>query len=107
MFVKCEDGIFFEVAKGVSCKTKVHGDKMLQCEIFFEKGSEVPVHEHNQDLTAYLVSGLLQLSINGKFHRAEPGDSWYVQNKVKHGATALEDSVIIEVFSPKRQEYLP
>jgi quercetin dioxygenase-like cupin family protein len=106
MFVKCEDGIYYEVAKGVSCKNKVHGEKMLQCEIFFEKEADVPVHELHQDLTAYLVSGFLQLSINEKSYRAEPGDSWYVPKMVKHSTLALEDSMVIEVYSPKRADYL-
>ena len=106
MFVKCEDGIYIEVVKGVSCKTKAHSDKMMQCEFFFEKGANVPTHKHHQDLIAYLVSGLLQLSVNGKSYRAEPGDSWYVPRMVKHSTKALEDSLVIEVFSPKREEYL-
>jgi len=36
-----------------------------------------------------------------------PGDSWCVPSGVAHGAEILEDSVVIEVFSPIREDYLP
>jgi quercetin dioxygenase-like cupin family protein len=57
-------------------------------------------------LVGYLVSGLIQLFIDGKAYRVEPGDSWYVPGKVKHGAKVLEDTVVIEVFSPVNQDFL-
>ena len=106
MFSKCEDGIFFKIHKGISLKTSVYGENMLQSELFLEKGAEIPVHDHIHEQTGYLVSGLLDFSINGKSYRAKPGDSWSIPSNVKHGAKALEESVVIEVFSPVREEYL-
>jgi len=106
MFVKCEEGIFYEVHKGVSRKTTVYGEKMLQYKYYLEKGADVPIHKHPSELAGYLVSGLLQLFINGKTYRVEPGDSWYVPSKVKHGAKVLEDTVVIEVFSLVREDFL-
>ncbi|MBW1749401.1 MAG: cupin domain-containing protein, partial [Deltaproteobacteria bacterium] len=36
-----------------------------------------------------------------------PGDSWCIHGDIEHGAEALEDSVLVEVFSPVREDYLP
>ncbi len=36
-----------------------------------------------------------------------PGDSWLIPGDVPHKVTALEDSVAIDIFSPKRDEYIP
>jgi hypothetical protein len=38
---------------------------------------------------------------------ANPGDSWNIAGDVEHGATAVVDSVVVEVFSPVREDYLP
>jgi quercetin dioxygenase-like cupin family protein len=35
-----------------------------------------------------------------------PGDCWTFASDEVHGAEALEDSVVIEVFSPVREDYL-
>ena len=37
----------------------------------------------------------------------EPGDSWCLPGGVEHSVVALEDSVVVEVFSPVREDYLP
>lgn len=34
-----------------------------------------------------------------------PGDCWMVPGGAEHEATALEDSVFVDVFSPPREEY--
>lgn len=106
MFIKCEDGIFFEVHKGVSRKVTAHGDNMFQYKYYLEKGAIIPRREHPRELTGYLVSGHLQLVIDGKSHRVEPGDSWYVPAQTEYGAEALENSVMIEVFCPVKEDGL-
>jgi quercetin dioxygenase-like cupin family protein len=45
--------------------------------------------------------------VDGKHFPANPGDSWNIAGNIEHGATALEESVVIEVFSPVREDYLP
>jgi len=44
--------------------------------------------------------------MEGKTFDAEPGDSWSIPGDVPHSANVIEDSVIVEVFSPVREEYL-
>jgi len=36
-----------------------------------------------------------------------PGDNWCISGDKEHGAEALQDSVLIEVVSPVRKDYLP
>jgi quercetin dioxygenase-like cupin family protein len=40
-------------------------------------------------------------------HEIRPGDSWNIPGSTEHGAEFDEASVVIEVFSPVRQDYLP
>ena len=44
---------------------------------------------------------------SGKDYEAEAGDSWNMPGNVEHGVRVHEDSVVIEVFSPVREDYLP
>jgi quercetin dioxygenase-like cupin family protein len=107
MFCKeCSEG-FREVLPGVSVKTLTFGKEMLFTEFRLKAGCSLPVHDHPQEQTGYLISGSLRLTIGSDVHQVGPGDGWNIPGCVPHGAVVLEDSVAIEVFSPVRKDYLP
>lgn len=54
-----------------------------------------------------MISGRLLFTISGERFEAEPGDSWNIPGNVEHDVEVLEDTVVIEVFSPAREDYLP
>jgi quercetin dioxygenase-like cupin family protein len=107
MFTKSDDGGYLEALDGVRRKTVAHGEKTLLTEFKLAKGAVVPPHQHPQEQTGYLVSGRLNFTIGDETMVAEAGDSWNIPGNVEHGAEALEDSVVVEVFSPIREDYLP
>ena len=107
MFKKSNPGGYTEVIPGVHLKTAVYGDKTLMTEVRLEKGAVIPPHRHPHEQTGYMISGLMNFLVDGVQHSANPGDCWNIAGDVEHGATALEDSLVVEVFSPLRQDYLP
>ena len=107
MFKKSNIGKHTEVIEGVHLKTMVYGDQTLMTEVRLEKGAVIPPHQHPHEQTGYMVSGHMDFLVNGEHHIAKPGDSWSIAGDMEHGATALEESVVVEVFSPVREDYLP
>ena len=93
--------------EGVARKTLAAGEHMLLAEFTLDKGAVLPVHCHPQEQTGYLVKGRITLTIAGDAHDVCEGDAWMVPGGAEHSASALEDSVAIEVFSPVRTDYLP
>jgi hypothetical protein len=59
-------------------------------------GKDKPEKEGQQSSTRLDRTGLLI-----------EGTGWSVAAGVRHGARALEESVVIEVFAPVREDYLP
>ena len=106
MFYKGNDAGFKPMLEGVSIKTLVYGDKSLLTEFRLEKGNRIPLHTHPSEQTGYMVSGFIRLSIGGELFDAKPGDSWSIPGGMEHGAEIVEDSRIVEVFSPVRDDYL-
>ena len=96
-----------ELLPGVTLRTLAHGERTLLAEVRMIRGAVIPEHRHPQEQTGYLVSGRLEFSIEGAKLVAEPGSSWSLPADLPHGASALEDSVVVEVFSPVREDYLP
>ena len=107
MFCKKDTGDSRQLLEGVALTTLVHGDKTLMAQFKVAKGSAIPVHSHPHEQTGILISGKLRFNVDGEILDAETGDSWCLSGGVEHSAEALEDSVIIEVFSPVREDYLP
>ena len=107
MFKKANIGKFTEAIQGVHLKTTVYGEKTLMTKIRLEKGAVIPPHNHPHEQTGIMISGHMDFLVNGKHFTAKPGDSWNIAGDIEHGATALEESVVIEVFSPVREDYLP
>jgi quercetin dioxygenase-like cupin family protein len=107
MFTKSDAHDYKELLDGVRLKTMAHGERTLLGEFRLRKGAVVPIHHHLHEQTGYLVSGRLGFVIEGEHLQAEAGDAWCIPSNVEHGAEALEDSVVVEVFSPVREDYLP
>jgi quercetin dioxygenase-like cupin family protein len=107
MFRKKDTAESRQLVEGVELSTLVHGKKTLMGQFKIARGSEVPAHTHPHEQTGILISGRLRFNVDGEIFDAEPGDSWCLLGDVEHSAQALEDSVIIEVFSPVREDYLP
>ena len=106
MFAKKSDSGYLEPAKGVQLKTLVYGEKTHLCEFKLKKGSALPAHSHPHEQTGYLVSGSLKFRIGDEVFDAAEGDSWNIPGGMEHAVQILEDSVVVEVFSPLREEYL-
>lgn len=107
MFYKSSDRDFKEMLAGIRIKTLVYGDKTLLTEFRLAGGNELPRHAHLYEQTGYLVKGRVRIHIGDESFDAEPGDGWTIPGHVEHGAESLEDSVVVEVFSPVREDYLP
>lgn len=94
------------LAEGVRLKSLAHGEKTHLCEFRITKGGRVPEHSHPHEQTGYLISGRVRLIVGDQTFEAGPGDSWSLPGNVAHAADVLEDSVMVEVFSPCREDYL-
>lgn len=106
MIVKAGPEGYKDALEGVRLKNLVHGERTHLTKVKLKKGTVVPEHQHPQEQTGYLISGSLLFFSGNDETVALPGDSWTFAGGTLHGAEALEDTVIIEVFSPIREDYL-
>jgi quercetin dioxygenase-like cupin family protein len=107
MFRKKDEGEKRQLLDGVHLKTLVHGEKTLMGEFSLTKGAEIPPHAHPHEQTGIMISGKVRFKIGDELFEAEAGDSWCIPGEVEHAVEVVEDSVVLEVFSPVREDYLP
>ncbi len=95
------------VAPGVELRVLSYGEATMPAEFRLAAGHELPTHAHPHEQTGCLVAGRIRLRIGTESHDAAPGDSWCIAGGTEHGATILEDSIAVEVFSPIREDFVP
>jgi quercetin dioxygenase-like cupin family protein len=107
MYYKKNEGKPRQLLDGVTITTLVYGEKTLMGRFSLTKGAVIPKHSHPHEQTGIMISGKLRFIVDGEITDVEPGDSWCLPGGTEHSAEALEDSVVVEVFSPVRDDYLP
>ena len=94
-----------EMFPGIVRRTLTAGDHMMLIEVSLDAGAVVPTHTHPHEQTGYLISGRLRFELGGESRDLAAGDCWLVPGGVPHQVTALEQCLVIDVFSPPREEY--
>jgi quercetin dioxygenase-like cupin family protein len=107
MFYKKNSSGYKKAFEGVVYKTLSYGEKTSLGEFHLAKGHIIPNHKHPHEQTGYVIYGKMTFTIGGEKHIAEMGDSWCIPGNVEHSVEVHEDSIVIEVFSPAREDYLP
>jgi len=94
-----------EMNSGVVRRTLTDGDRLMLIEVTVEKGAVVPMHTHPHEQTGYLISGRVLFELGDEKREIGPGDCWLVPSNVPHQVTALEPCLLVDIFSPPREDY--
>lgn len=94
-----------EMLPGIIRRTLITTDKLMICEFRFKAGAEIPIHEHPHEQVGYVVSGKVVMLIDGNEYNLGAGDSYGAPSGVSHSAKILEETIIIDTFSPPREDY--
>lgn len=65
-------------------------------------GTVSPVHDHPEEQFGYILKGSFEVTIGNRKELLKAGDSYFIPGGVAHQFRMIEDSVAIDVFSPKR-----
>ena len=95
-----------DIVPGVRRQTITTGTTMYQMRARLDTGSVLPVHQHQQEQITHVISGRLRMIAAGEARELGPGESIYLPANTPHGVETIEDSLVIDTFSPPRDDYL-
>jgi quercetin dioxygenase-like cupin family protein len=90
---------------GVQRQVLAYNRSVMLVRHHFLKGWKGTSHSHPHEQLVYVVTGRIQFNSKGKTIELRSGDSVMVRGNVEHQATALEDSEVLDVFAPYREDY--
>ena len=94
------------VGEGLKRKIMGFDDKIMLVKVHFEVGAIGQMHEHYHSQVTYVESGRFDVTIDGQTQTLTGGDSFYIPPHALHGAVCKEAGVLIDVFSPIREDFM-
>ena len=71
----------------------------------FTRGWSGARHSHPHHQLVYVTRGHIRFEAEGETWDLRAGDSLAVNGGVEHQAAALEDSEVLDIFTPYREDY--
>ena len=99
-------GIEKEQLNPLYTRQVIHSDTMTVVRVHFKKGCEVAEHSHPNEQVSMVEQGALKFVMDGVEHVVKSGEIMRVPPSVVHSVQAIDDCVMVEVFSPRRQDWI-
>lgn len=106
MFVYNQEQPIVKGAPGVNRKVLAHDEGLMVCEFLLEKDHLLAKHSHPHKQITYVISGHLRYTVGDEVREVKDGDSVLIQPDVLHEVFVLEDTKVIDVFTPAREDFL-
>ncbi len=91
---------------GVKRKIMAWDEKLMVVKVQFEKGAIGNLHKHPHSQITHVESGSFEVEIGKEKKILTSGDAFYIPTNSMHGAVCLEAGVLIDVFSPMREDFI-
>jgi len=97
----------FTTPEGAERRILSYGGSMMLVQFTFASGITAPLHSHPHEQIGYVVSGEIDLVTEGqKTTRLTAGCSYYVAPNVRHGIITRAPTVLLDSFTPIREDLL-
>jgi len=93
-------------ADGVTRKVLAYCDDAMCATHHFEKGAVGALHSHPHTQITYVAEGVFEFDIDGEVKTVEKGDTMLKQDGVKHGCKCIEKGILVDFFTPKRDDFI-
>jgi quercetin dioxygenase-like cupin family protein len=94
-----------EMASGIT-RQYVTTSRLTMAKFRLLRGAVVPPHKHEQEQVSYVVRGALRFTVGGQEMTVRSGSVLQIPSWVEHSVDVLEDTDVIDVFTPVRQDWL-
>lgn len=105
-YILTKDIEWEELGGGVSRKFLGYDNQIMMVLVKFEKGALGSPHSHFHTQATYCVSGKFEFEIAGEKQVVNGGDGVYIEPNLLHSAVCLEEGMLIDTFSPVREDFL-
>jgi quercetin dioxygenase-like cupin family protein len=100
------DKIELETLNPKITRKMMSGEHATMARISLKQGAVVPRHSHVSEQFSWIVSGALKFIFDDREFVARTGEIVFIPSNEPHAAEALEDTVDIDFFAPRREDWI-
>lgn len=97
---------YTDLGEGMQRKIMKYSDELMVTKMTFEAGAVGALHNHPHLQIGYVLEGSFEVSIGGEKKILKKGDLFYAPSMVTHGVVCLEKGMLLDIFNPKRDDFL-
>lgn len=106
MLIKSEELPWVQADEGVRRKVLGFDSQLMMILVEFKKDAVGYVHQHIHRQVTYIVKGSFEVQIENDKKILSAGDCYFIPPKLNHGVVALEESLLVDVFTPFREDFI-
>ena len=91
---------------GVQRQIMGYNKDIMTVKVKFEEGAVGTPHAHPHSQTTYVASGIFEFTVGNVTNIVQPGDGVYMEPNVLHGCKCLEAGILVDTFSPMREDFI-
>ncbi len=84
----------------------ISGENATISQLILKKGAAVPRHSHMNEQYSWIISGALKFVFDDREILVGEGEVLVIPANVAHSAVALEDTVDVDIFAPRREDWI-
>ena len=84
----------------------ISGENATISQLLLKKGAVVPRHSHINEQYSWIISGALRFVFDDREILVGTGEILLIPANVAHSAVALEDTVDVDIFAPRREDWI-
>lgn len=97
---------WIDLGKGLRRQIMGYNNSIMMVKVEFKEGSIGIRHNHPHTQTTFVASGVFELTIGDETKIIKSGDGFLTPPNIQHGVLCIEEGVLIDVFSPVREDFL-
>ncbi len=105
-FVRPDEAQWTPTDPGVRRRILTYNDQLMIVEFAFEQGAVGKLHNHPHIQASYVAQGRFEVTIAGVTEVLSQGQSFIVPSNAVHGVKALEPGLLVDSFTPAREDFL-
>jgi quercetin dioxygenase-like cupin family protein len=106
VFIENNDVPWEQMAPGMKRKIMAYDERLMVVKVAFEKEAVGALHQHHHTQITHIESGVFEVEIGPEKKVLKGGDAFYIPPNVMHGAVCLEPGVLVDIFSPMREDFI-
>ena len=84
----------------------ISGENATISQLLMKRGAVVPRHSHVNEQYSWILSGSLKFIFDDREILVGAGEVLLIPAHVPHSAVALEDTVDVDFFAPRREDWI-